>query len=1494
MPGARKSTTKPKRITGRAKRAAKKSVETGQKENPSSDFPIIGLGASAGGLKAFTDFLEAMPDKCGMGFVLIQHLDPNHESLMASLLEKHTAMSVCLAEDNMRVAPDHVYIIPPGFTLILKGDRLKLVKPVEAHGARLPIDAFFRSLAQERQNRAIGIVLSGTGTDGTLGLKAIRQAGGFAIAQDPQEASHDGMPRNAIANAATDEVLAIADMPEALQRCARHPYFNGNSDKHVLGDRARSILGDITLLLKKQKNIDFSAYKEGTLLRRIERRMGIHHLEDGALYLSMVKKDADELERLSKDLLINVSDFFRDPDVFTYLEKKVLPTAIKGHPEDQPFRIWIAGCATGEEAYTYAMLLAEQAELLKHHMKIQIFATDIDEDALDFARAGIYPDSIESHVSTERLKRFFMKEEHRYHVKPELREMIVFARHNLLADAPFSKLDLVSCRNVLIYLDAKIQKRILELFHFSLKQNGILVLGTSETANADDNLFDPLARKYRLYRRKNGRARALALDMPLSQSRRPHSLGASPASFSRRSTTNAGDLTKRILLERYAPAAVLINRNFECLYFSGPIGRYLKIPVGEAGQDLFSMVDDGLRDVVRSVLSVAKDTRDRAESESVWVSQNNKRWRVVVHADPVDTEQDGLLLVTFLPVAEDTERSSEPRSKVEQSVVSQMQKELASARRELRATIDNLEASNEELKAANEEAMSMNEEFQSTNEELETSKEELQSLNEELTTLNNQLQQQVDENRLIVDDLYNLLNSSQIATVFLDRDLKIKRFTPSAKEFFNLIPSDAGRPFSDITHKLRDPDLLNDAQQVLDKLAAIEVEVKSEDGRWFLRRVLPYQTLDRKINGIVVTLFDITSQKESQESAQRAQDYAEAIIDTISVPLVVLDADLRVISASRSYFKKFKVTREETVGIPLPKTANGQWNIPDLLKYLTRLSKTKSSVEPLEIVHTFPSIGERAVQIDARILRGVEDRADLLLLAIEDVTESKAAREALDERNARLESILQSSQLGIISIDSRGTIDSFNSAAELIFGYTSTEVVGEDVSILMPDPDRSSHDGFIAAYLETGKSSMIGRKREVTGLHKDGSPIPLEVSISETKFDHRRLFTGILRDLTVEKKRQEELVQAQKMEAMGQLTGGVAHDFNNLLTIVLGNLELLESGKLPDLHEKLVNEIRGAVDLGSDLTGGLLAFGRRLPLRPELIEVNKSITQMASILSRTLPENINIVSILGDDIWPIEIDPAQFQNAILNLGLNARDAMPMGGKLIFESSNVTLDDEALEAESSAGDYVSVSVTDTGSGMEPDVRMRAFEPFFTTKQVGEGSGLGLSMVYGFVKQSGGHAMIFSDPGQGTTVKLFFPRRHGVTETLEKQNLHDLQVNGNGETILLVEDDPRVRRVTLRRLEMLGYQVLQASNGIEAVALMDPEGGIDLLFTDIVMPGGMSGVDVAREGRKRVPGLKVLLTSGYAEEVLGLDDKEQILRKPYSSVVLARALRDILSQ
>ena len=1483
-----KPTAKDKPSSPRAK-----SKKAGVAQSSGSFVPVVCLGASAGGLQAFGAFLDAVPPDCGAGYVMIHHVDPDHKSLMADLLTKHTSMPVVLAEEQTTVQADHVYIIPPNKYLEIKNGILYPSEPTDRRGTRLPIDTFLRSLAADLGHNAVAIILSGTGSDGSAAIREIKEQGGIVLVQDPLEAEHDGMPRSAIATGAADQIVAVAEMPDIVGSYLRHPFVQSGKTKKVLGDNAKGALQEIITALKAHSSINFDLYKEGTLLRRIERRMALRHMASSTDYLALLKDSTAEAQALCADLLISVTSFFRDSEAFDYLDTSVLEGVVKSHDPGQPLRIWVPGCATGEEAYSLAMLAIEKISTVRKDVKLQFFASDVDERALTAARNGVYPDSIAEDISSTRLNRFFTKEDHSYRVTPELRDAVVFASQNILADAPFSKLDLISCRNLMIYLTPEAQERVIQMFHFGLNDGGVLFLGMSETTGDHEGLFQPLSKKYRVYKRV-GTARGRAFDFPIKQ-RSYAGLGNISARVPAPTVGNKlAELSQRLLLEQYAPAAVLINAKSEALYFEGPTDNYLKLPSGETSRDLLAMARQGLRARLGSVINTARQQNAEAKN-SATIKREGASVAVSIHVHPVILDETKLFLVTFsdLPVSVVAAASDAPEGAANHL----LEQELETTRADLRNTIRDYELSSEELKAVNEEAMSMNEEFQSTNEELETSKEELQSLNEELTTLNTQLQQTIEDERRLGDDLANLLSSSGIATLFLNTEFTIKRFTPATRDLFNLISKDIGRPFGDITSRINDPDILKDAKKVLETLVPIEREVACDDAKWFIRRILPYRMQDGKIDGVVVTFFEISDLKALQASTVAAQEYAQSIVDTVREPLLVLDKKFDIVSASKSFFETFRTKESQIIGKHLFEVQLLQWDVDKLRALLEDILPKETTVESFDLTLTVVGLGPREMVLNARrIESGMKNGEELILLALEDETERRMAERAALDRETWLSAVLDAAPEAIVTIDEAGIVSSFSPRAEAIFGYHADEVIGQNVNMLMPEPDRSKHDGYLEHYIKTGEKKIIGIGREMDAVCKDGSRVPIRLEVTELKLGGMRHFLGFLHDLTEDRKRQVELQRAQKMEAVGQLTGGLAHDFNNLLTVVIGNLELLEMRTNEPKQLELMSEALEASNLGAALTSQLLSFSKGQTLAPEHVALNELVKTMRPLLERTIDEQIRIKTQLAEDLSATRADRGKIESAILNLAINARDAMPNGGTLTIETRNVELDEAfaATQIDVIPGDYVCLSFTDTGDGMEPDVQSRAFEPFFTTKGPGAGSGLGLSMVYGFAKQSGGHIAIVSEVGLGTTVNLFLPVAAGSSGTGKAAAPLRQVAETQNETILVVEDDPKVRRLTVARLKELKYSVIAAPDGPKAMVLLKKHPEIDLVLSDIVMPNGMTGFDVATKALALRPDLKILLATGYAKGVEPEDGvaERRILRKPYGLKELARTLRELL--
>ncbi len=950
--------------------------------------PIVGLGASAGGLDAFKKLFSSLPDDSGAAFILIQHLDPTRKSLTADLVGRSTHMRVVEAEDGMPVEANHVYVIPPNEYLSISGHSLHLSPPTEPRSLRMAIDFFLRSLAESQQENAVGVILSGSGTDGTLGLREIKAAGGMTMVQDPQTAQHDGMPRSAIATGCVDYIVPLERMAETL---VAYLYRRARVTTPESVSEANDPMMRVIGLLQVHTKFDFSGYKKGTLRRRLQHRMSLQHIEQMSVYLDLLRADPAEATALFKELLINVTSFFRDPAAWQLLQEQVIRRLVAAKDDGGVLRVWVPACATGEEAYSLAIVLTDEIHASGKNLRLQVFASDVDTEALNSARAGVYPEGIAAHVSTERLARYFLKDEHTYRVTKDLRDSVVFAQQSLVSDPPFSKLDLVSCRNLFIYLETKIQERLLPLLHFALLDGGYLFLGSAEGVGTQQDLFAAVSAKWRIYRRV-GPTRHERLQFPVSPTSMPIVRGKMPIGAA---PGRVATLAQHLLLQRYARACVIINRIGEILYFHGRTDDYLAQPDGVPTQDLLAMARNGLRAKLRSAVQAAMRDNQAVVVTEVPVRRHGKFPRVKIFVEPLTgmTEAEPLWLVSLEDEAESaTPNPPSPASaaanRTDAALVHQLEYELKASKEDLQQTI-------EELRASNEELMSVNEELQSSNEELETSKEELQSVNEELGTANAQLESKISELQATNNDLDNLLTSTNIATLFLDRQLCIRRFTPAATQLFRLIPADIGRPIGDIALRFTDPELLSDAASVLKKAGVPNREVQAQDGRWYVRQVLPYVTRDGPPEGVVVTLSDVAA-----EALLEARLYAEAIVDTVREPLLVLNPDLHVMSANRSFYATFRTSAMETVGRLLFDLGDGSWDIPQLRSLLGEVLPKQHVMNDFEVQHK-SAAGMRTMLLNARVVLRVAARPDLILLAIEDVTERKQVQEALMEGEAR-------------------------------------------------------------------------------------------------------------------------------------------------------------------------------------------------------------------------------------------------------------------------------------------------------------------------------------------------------------------------------------------------------------------------------------------------------------------------------------------------------------
>jgi two-component system CheB/CheR fusion protein len=1435
-------------------------------------FHVVGIGASAGGLQALEEFFENVPVDSGMAYVVVQHLSPDHTSLLGEILGRRARIPVKEIHDGVLVEPNQVYVIAPGHTLTIVRGALRLGDPVELRGHRRPVDDFFRSLAAEQNEKAIAVVLSGTGTNGTAGAQAIKAAGGICVAQQPESASFPGMPRSLIHAGFADQVMEARDMPGMLIRYANYP-FTGDGAELAADDALqldRAHLREVLAILRTRTKHDFMGYRKATLLRRIQRRMGLVDTASLSDYAAILRSSTNEVGSLANDLMINVTGFFRDPEAWEALRTSVIVPLVASKQEGQTIRCWVSACASGEEAYTLAILIAEELSG-REHIDVKIFATDTADRSLVLARAGVYPGGVEADLTPARLDRFFDRDDHAYRVKKEVRDMVVFAPQDVLRDPPFSRIDICTCRNLLIYLEPETQRRVLSMLHFALRDGAYLFLGNTESFNGSEHLFEVISKKWRIYRRTGAAQLRFVSGVE------------SPNLRLRDETVRYGDslqnpdaprpsatlLIQRALLEHYGPPTVVVDRTDRIVYFHGATGEFLDPPAGEPTRDLLQLLRVPLRVPVRTALRTA--VRDNvAVCVQCPIGDAGSRQVEITAAPLMHSRAPDYFRVSFAAPstgAPPFDSAIAVRETAGSEIAAGEERRLL--RLELQSATEAYEATNEELKAAHEEATSMNEELQSANEELETSKEELQSINEELTTVNSQLQVKIGQLEATTNDIANLLSSTDIAVVFLDSKFRVRRFTSAVTDLLELIDTDIGRPITDLAQKFTGDNLVSDSRAVLQHLVPIEREVESHSGRWYLRRTLPYRTSENHIEGVVITFVDIGARKRSELEVLKSHERVQGVLEQMPTAVVIVDP-----LAGHLQYANRRAAGLFGTSLPTPAPLRSAMPFQPSLAgtrrggqaYLAEewpLARTLATGEvvddeEIEVIGIDKVI--RVFSVSSAPVRNARGAITAVVGTFLDITQRRRSEEALADVNQRMGLLVESAMdFAIITLDANGRVVSWNSGAERMLGWTEKERVGSTAEVIFTPEDRLAQvpQREIREALETGRATD-----ERWHVRKDGSRFWSSGVMTRMSVPSG-LVSGlvkIMRDNTESKVTEDRLKAAiaaaerastraeDANRAKDEFIAVVSHELRTPLNTIRLWTRMLANEKLPakDRAEGVQMIGRAAIaqqQVIDDLFDvSRIASGKlKLALQDAMLaNVVKSAVEAVEPVATA--RGIRLSSRVANDLGLVRADPGRLQQVIWNLLSNAVKFTPQGGSVSVAARR-------------DGAMVTIEVTDTGVGIKREFLPHVFDRF-RQAEVGAtrahgGLGLGLAIAKQIVELHGGTISVLSEgDGQGSTfrVELPLPVSAGIDDTNEVRALD----TGAGASlsdidILLVEDETNAREVMQKLLQERGARVRaveSAAQAREAIEIRRPR----LIISDIGLPGE-DGYALMRDIRER---------------------------------------------
>jgi two-component system, chemotaxis family, CheB/CheR fusion protein len=1452
--------------------------------------PVVGLGGSAGAIPALQAFLRSMPADSGQAFVVVMHLSPEHVSTLPEILQHCTHMPVVQVHDRVKIAPNSVYVIPPGKTIHAMDGYLALDNvALTPRGRHVTVDLFLRTLADSYGPHAAAIILSGADSDGAIGIKRIKERGGLTVAQDPDEAEHPSMPRAAIGTAMVDWVLPVAEMGErlrhyfALEKKLKLPPEEPASPagQPPEGPGEETALRDVLSFLRTRTGRDFSYYKRATVVRRIARRMQVNGVQDLPAYLACLRTTPGEAGALLQDLLISVTNFFRDSDCFAALNSH-LGEVFKDKTANDTVRVWCAACATGEEAYSLAILLSERAREMESPPMIQVFATDLDEEAIKTAREATYPTTVEADVSEDFLRRYFVKGHDGYKVRRELRDMVLFAQHDLLKDSPFSRLDMVSCRNLLIYLNRDAQRRAVEIFHFALLPHGRLFLGSSESAEDFAALFSVLDKKHRIFARRQvpriglpvpvGPG-SLALAMEAHQQHRHPVLPAAAVRAVEPPLPNIKIAEGRYapwaevhfkLLEALAPPSILVDAQQDILHLSPSAGRFLQFAGGEPTRNLMRAVHPSLRVELRAALYKAAQSQGTVEVLVSPVDLGGESMEVAIRVSPAKELANDLFVVMLearKPGTQGPAEGSQPERIIADPVARHLDRELERLKDHLRDTVEQHEASSEELKASNEELQAMNEELRSATEELETSREELQSINEELTTVNHELKSKVDELGHSNSDMQNLMDATAIATVFLDRELRITRYTPSAVTLFNLIATDLGRPLADLATRLDYRELSDDARRVLERLVPIEREVGLPDGSWFLARLLPYRTIEDHIAGVVVSFIDISERKRAEE----VRLWLSAVVASSMDAIISFAMDRTILSWNAGAERIFGYTAHGAIGKAISMLSpDGEAESADIFKRL----RAGQPVSELQTARQRKDGSEIHVAVSISPIKDADGKVIGGTAVARDITQQREAAQALRESEERLRMVVENAtEYAIFSMDLQRRITIWNSGAQRLLGFGGAEVLGQSADIIFTPEDRAAGaaDKEMRTALREGRAAddRFHQRKDASRFWASGALMLMRDAKGEAVG-----FVKILRDQTSARETQQALERSQAElqaadTAKDRFLAVLSHELRNPLASIDSAAALLLTPQIAqserDAAAQIVKRQAGTMKALLDelLDVSRLKLGR-LELHPERITLGSIVEAALETVHPSLVAAGHQLNVeLPDHEVELDADPLRLVQVLANLLSNAIKYTPAGGEI------------RLQARLS-GNRLTLTVRDNGIGIEADQIVRMFEMYAQAQRgsdPSQGLGIGLALVKSIVELHGGTIEASSaGTGKGTEFRVTLPARRGVARAPTPKLVPGPAERSRKKrgVILIADDNVDAGWGVARLLEIAGFSTVRVRGGVEALKEAQRQRP-DAAIIDIGMPD-LSGLEVARRIRQNEWGKQMVLiaATGWGQE------------------------------